>query len=313
MQYTVFPVIDKRVSRIFYGTSSAPFLQGKDCDKLLDAVFEAGINTLDTARKYGQSEKVIGNWLKRSGLDKDVVILSKCAHPGCLNIKRVKEKCIREDLEKSCEYLGRNYIDIYLLHRDDERIPAGEIVEWMNALHREGRIGAFGGSNWKASRVREANEYAERNGLLGFSVSSPYYGLGDMIRDPWLNGTCPITGDKKQSDRDYYIQSGIAVEAFGPLASGFFSGKPLGKIHGWGKTAFYGKENIERLRRAEIMAREKGCSVAQLSLAWLYSSKMNMFSALASVNPVRIKENCAYDSVTLTQEERMYLNLGKEG
>ena len=81
-----------------------------------------------------------------------------------------------------------DYIDIYLLHRDDPAVPASEIVEIFNAMHREGKIGAFGGSNWTHERIQEANAYAKDHGLIPFTVSSPNFGLADQIADPWGGG-----------------------------------------------------------------------------------------------------------------------------
>lgn len=78
--------------------------------------------------------------------------------------------------------LGENYIDIYLLHLDDPDVDVAVPVEVMNALHAEGKIGAFGGSNWTHQRIEEANEYAYRRGLIPFTVSSPNFGLADQVQ-----------------------------------------------------------------------------------------------------------------------------------
>ncbi len=77
---------------------------------------------------------------------------------------------------------GKNYIDIYLLCRDDPDVDVAVPVEVMNALHAEGKIGAFGGSNWTHQRIEEANEYAYRRGLIHVTVSSPNFGLADQVQ-----------------------------------------------------------------------------------------------------------------------------------
>lgn len=172
------------MSRILYGTAIQPFLDGGDGKELLDAVYGMGINTLDTGRVYGKAEQSIGKWMEERGLRDKVVILSKCAHPDVFGKKRVSEKEIRKDFAESSKYLRTDYIDIYLLHRDDPDVDAGEIVEIMNAMHEEGKIGAFGVSNWTHQRIAEANEYAHSHHLIPFTVSSPNFALRSrfMIR-----------------------------------------------------------------------------------------------------------------------------------
>ena len=130
--------VNKPVSRILLGTAVSPMLLGQDADEMLDAAFESGINAFDTARNYGGAERSLGRWLKARGVRKDAVILSKCGHPDG-NGSRVNERAIRDDLSRSLEELQTDDIDIYLLHRDDERVPVGEIVELFNQLKREGR------------------------------------------------------------------------------------------------------------------------------------------------------------------------------
>ena len=169
--------VNKPVSRILLGTAVSPMLLGQDADEMLDAAFESGINAFDTARNYGGAERSLGRWLKARGVRKDAVILSKCGHPDG-NGSRVNERAIRDDLSRSLEALQTDFIDIYLLHRDDKRVPVGEIVELLNALHNEGKIGAFGGSNWTHGRIAAANDYAREHGLTPFAVSSPNFSLG---------------------------------------------------------------------------------------------------------------------------------------
>ena len=107
-----------------------------------------------------EAEHSFGNWLEKSGRREEVVILSKCGHPDAMWNKRVNEKEMRKDLKKSLEELKTDYIDIYMLHRDDPDTEVAVAVETFNAMHEEGNIGAFGASNWTHTRIEEANEYA---------------------------------------------------------------------------------------------------------------------------------------------------------
>lgn len=194
MKYAEIPCVNKKISRILLGTATQPFIMGGDGSELLDAALEAGINTLDMARNYMQAEKSVGDWLEKRGCRDDVVLLSKCGHPSVFGKKRVTEQDIRKDFRKSAEALRTDYIDIYMLHRDDEQVEAGTVVEIFNALHEEGKIGAFGGSNWEYTRIEEANEYAYVHNLIPFCVSSPNFGLAEQIQDPWGGGCVTISG-----------------------------------------------------------------------------------------------------------------------
>ena len=147
MKYANHPYINKKISRIFYGTAMMPFLAGENGNDLLDSMYELGVTAFDIARGYVGAESSVGKWVEERGLREKIVLLSKCAHPDGQGNKRVNEKAIREDFAMSSETLRSDYIDFYLLHRDDPDVPAGEVIEIMNALHAEGKIRAFGGSN----------------------------------------------------------------------------------------------------------------------------------------------------------------------
>ena len=137
MQYAEIPYVEKKVSRTMFGTAAPPFLAGGDGNDLLDAIFSAGVNTFDTARNYELDEKSLGQWMEDRQNRDEVVILSKCGHPSPDGTKRINETDIRKDFTESSGYLKTDYIDIYLLHRDDPDMEVGPIVEIMNALHAE--------------------------------------------------------------------------------------------------------------------------------------------------------------------------------
>ena len=308
--------MDKPVSRILFGTAMQPFQSGGDGKELLDEMFSLGINTFDTARVYGGSEKSLGEWIRSRNLRNKVVIFSKGGHPAG-PVKRISEKAIRRDLETSLEELGTDYIDIYLLHRDDEKIPAGEIVEWLNALHKEGKIGAFGGSNWTHERIARANDYAKAHGLLPFTASSPYLGLADSVCDVW-GGCVSAAGPSGAKERAWYRQTQMPLIAYSAMARGFFSGKftyatrdSMKKVlDRFAVKGYASEENFERLKRAEELAAQKGATAAQISLAWLYHQDINAFAAISTSSKERMSQNIAALSLELTKEECAWLNLG---
>lgn len=308
--------LNKKASSLVYGTAFGDMLYGRECNKALDEAFESGITTFDTARNYAGAEISLGRWLKERGVEKDIVVLSKCAHPNEQG-KRVNEKAIREDFAKSQEYLGIDCIDIYLLHRDDPAVPAGEVVEIMNALKREGKIKVFGGSNWTADRISAANEYAKEHNLTPFSVSSPNFSLARQIQDPWGGGCVTITGDENAAQREYYKKTQMPVFAYTSLGRGLFSGKFLSNerekartvLDGVALKAYDSDDNFERLARCEILAKKLGVTVGQIALKWIFTQGLNTFAIVTMPSKEHIELNKRALDIRLDEKMTKYLNL----
>lgn len=318
MKYKEIPYVDKKVSRIFFGTAMEPFMRGEDCGALLDAVYEMGVNSFDSARAYGKAEQSLGRWLAERSMRERVILLSKCAHPDLVTgQKRVSEKDIRADFEESSRCLNTDFIDIYLLHRDDPEVAAGELIETFNAMHAEGKIGAFGGSNWTHERIEEANEYAYKHNLIPFAVSSPNFGLAEQVGDPWGGGCVSVSGPQGEAARRWYCEKQMPLIAYSSLAHGMFSGKVKSTdseriaelldepaVRGYACDA-----NFERLRRCEELAAKKGCAVSQIAMAWIYGQDLNTFAVVSSTKPERMQSNIDALDIELTQEELRYLDL----
>ena len=186
MKYAEMAYVKIRYPVFFSERRRRRLWKGSAGSELLDFVYGSGITAFDTARVYGQSETLLGKWIEEKNMREKIVILSKCGHPDLKTWeKRVNEKAMWEDLETSLKELRTDFLDIYLLHRDDPDVETGEIVEIFNGMHAEGKIGAFGGSNWTHERIEQANEYAYKHNLIPFTVSSPNFGLADQAGDPW--------------------------------------------------------------------------------------------------------------------------------
>lgn len=318
MKYTHIPYVNKPISRIFYGTAAEPYQSGGDGSALLDSILELGVTTFDTARQYGFAENSLGNWISSRNNREKIVILSKCGHhiPET-GEKRVNEKEMRKDLEQSLTSLQTDYIDIYLLHRDDPDIPVSEIVETFNAMYAEGRIRAFGGSNWTCQRLQEANEYAYKHNLIPFVVSSPHFSLAEQITDPWGGGAVTITGAANESARSWYRKTQIAAVAYSSLGRGLFSGKlkstdyenAASVMDCYAMKGFCSRENFERLRRCEILAAQKSCSIPQIAMSWIFRQNINTFAVVSTSKISRMQENIDALNLELTEQECLYLDL----
>ncbi len=317
MRYGRIPGIDQEVSRIFLGTASAPFSEGGDGSGLLEAALAQGINAIDTARVYGKSENSLGRWLERDDNRRKVVLLSKCGHPSPLGIRRVNPREMRRDLETSLEALRTDYVDIYLLHRDDPSVPVREILETFAAMREEGRIRAFGGSNWSRERLAEANACAEAHGLPPMTVSSPQFGLASQVKDPWGGDCVSISGPAAEEDRAWYRENGMPVVAYSSLGRGMMSGRfrsddlkgARAVMDSFARKGFLYTENLQRLQRCEALAERKGCTVTQIAMSWIFRQGMNVFAVVSCSKPERLKQNAEALEIPLTEEECAWLDL----
>ena len=308
------PNVDKPVSRLVFGTALRLMMQGKDANQLLDQVLAAGINAFDTAADYGDSEASLGNWISARQNRESIVVITKGANTSRWR-KRLTPYDIMSDFMTSLAKLQTDYVDIYFLHRDDTAAPVGPIVEQLSALHAQGKIRAYGGSNWTIDRIEQANEYACKHGLQPFTVSSPSYSLAEMIADP-CRYSVTLSGEQNCAARDWYRKNQMPVFAYSCLGRGFFSGKVKSsdqgraeELIGLGGLEYGFPVNYERLRRAEILAGKYGKSVSQIALAWLVSQPLNLLPVTSTGTISHLQESIDALQLQLTEQERLWLNL----
>ncbi len=311
-KFGTIPGVNKPVSRLIQGTTMA---RDENFYPLFDAALENGLNTFDTAQVYG-NEKVLGGWIKSRNNRDQVNILTKGAHHNDVR-RRVTPFDITADIYDSLGRLGKiDFIDIYILHRDDPSVPVGPIVEVLNEHHKAGRIGAFGGSNWTHTRIKEANEYAKAHGLVPFAISNPNYSMVEMVEEPWAE--CVSIGEPNGREaREWYAaQQDLVLFTWSTLAGGFLSGKvtrDTNELPGGSadlvKRCYYSDANFERLDRATALAAKKGLTIPQIALAYILNQPGNIHTLIAPVTPDEIKQNVVALDVDLSPDEIAYLEL----
>ena len=314
MKYGRIQGLTVPVSRIFLGTAAGALLEGGNADELLDGAAERGVNAFDCARSYGRAEEVLGDWIRRRGNRERMIVLSKCGdiRNGIVKIDR---QVITGQLETSLKALQTEYIDLYLLHRDDPGTPVSEYIDTLNEAKRAGKIRVFGVSNWTVERIREANRYAKENGLEGFGISSPNYGLARQMADLWGGGCVTISGPEHQEDREWYARTGMPVIAYSSLGRGFFSGKfrsddPDGArrvLDPYAQKGYLYPENQIRLRRAEELAAKTGETVPEIAMRYVFSSRMNVFAVVSTSRPERLDGSILACGRPLTGKEAAWL------
>lgn len=313
--YAKIEGIDLPVSRIFFGTAIGSMLMGKHAEALLDAVYASGVNAFDCARGYGLAEKVLGEWIKSRNNRDRIVLLTKCGNVGMGGKVCVNRKVIEKELETSLSTLQTDYIDIYLLHRDDPNTPVSEVIECLNEKKCQGKIKVFGVSNWTHQRIAEANAYADAHGLEGFSVSSPNFGLAEQVQDPWGGACVTISGAVNADARAWYAKNQMPVIAYSSLGRGFFSGKfKSGDYEGAkkvldnaGQKGYLHEVNMTRLAKAEELAARDHMSVSRIAMRYVFSNEMNVFAVVSTTKPDRMQENIAAANALLSAEDVEYL------
>jgi aryl-alcohol dehydrogenase-like predicted oxidoreductase len=317
------PGIEKPVSRLVLGSMIIHTDRLEDSMRLLDDAFSLGITTIDTAHIYGggNSERAIGQWLAARGNREQVVIVSKgCHHNG--DRKRITPFDLRTDLHDSLARLKTTYVDAYLLHRDDPSQPVGPIVEAFNELRSQGKLRAFGVSNWRHDRIQEANDYAAAHGLAGFTLSSPHYSLADQVGDPWGAGCVALSGPRETEAREWYQRTGMVVFPYSSMARGFFSGRlkstdrnrfaETGVVDAACQRAYCFDVNFQRLERVEQLAAETGHTVPQIALAYVLCQPLNIHPLVGAANRGEIESCLSALELDLSPETLAWLDLRRD-
>jgi aryl-alcohol dehydrogenase-like predicted oxidoreductase len=324
MEYGTVTGIEKPVSRIVFGTdrlrsrrrSWLPNWSLKQrAFSLLDKSFERGCNSFDTARMYGESERTLGAWIRQRRNRDEVVIISKGCHPDRSGNPRLSPSDVSHDLHASLKALDTDFIDMYLLHYGHPTMRVEPVLEQLNRHIDEGKIGAIGASNWSHERIARANMFAASNGLQPFSAASVQFSLADWTRPPWP-GAVSLGGDGQSAAKEWYSTQGLSVFAWSSLARGFFSNHydpkspDANPVSRWCATYFGTEENIQRLERARMFAREHHVTVAQVALAYVLCHPLHVFAVVGCTTFAKFAENVAAASLKLDEPTLQWLATG---
>lgn len=295
------------MSKLVIGTMVCDSRDMTTTTPLLDAWVEAGGSGIDTARVYsgGYSERAVGNWLKLRSVRDRIVLIGKGAHPDAKG-SRVNPAAIGEDIATSLELMCTDYIDLYLLHRDDPAVSVGEIVDCLNQHQRSGRIRAFGGSNWTVERVRAANDYAAAHGLEGFAASSPYFGLAVQNEPTWAG--CVMLDEAGWA---WHRDSAFALLPWSSQAGGLFTGRYAEGDGAGGdiERVFYSVGNWERVRRARALAETKGVTANNIALAYVMDQPFPVYPIIGPRTVAELASSLPALDVVLTGDEKRWLDL----
>ena len=278
--------------------------------KVLDAFVEEGLNAIDTADSYstwvpghqgGESETIIGNWVKRSGKRDKVVIATKVGSEIPGQGKGLSKAWIMRQAEASLKRLQTDHIDLYQSHRDDPSTPVAETLEAYAQLIQQGKVRAIGCSNFTVERVRESLATSQKHGWPGYESLQPNYNLYE--RAAYETTLEPLA-----------IQEKLGVIPYYALASGFLTGKyrsqdDLAKSpRGQAVKKYLNDRGFRILQALDQVAERYQAKPAQIALAWLMARPSITAPIASATSAQQLKELAQATRLELDRESIEKLN-----
>jgi aryl-alcohol dehydrogenase-like predicted oxidoreductase len=275
---------------------------------ILDACLAAGFNTIDTADIYsvfipgnkgGESETVIGRWLKRTGQRDRVIIATKVGMemaPGKTGLSR---RHILASVEESLRRLQTDYIDIYFAHQDDPSTPLEETLSTFAELVEQGKVRTIGASNYSAARLREALGESARLGLPRYELLQPHYNLSERT-------------DYERELEPLCQQESLGVTPYFALASGFLTGKYRSPAdfskspRGGRMNKLLNERGLRILDALDRVGVRYEASPAQVALAWLMA-RPSITAPIASATTVAQARDITAAATLLLDEDAVDL------
>jgi aryl-alcohol dehydrogenase-like predicted oxidoreductase len=254
---------------------------------LLDRFVASGFNLIDTADIYsrwvpghvgGESESIVGNWLKRHGKRDQVVIATKVGMDMGPGKKGLRKATILQAVEDSLRRLQTDYIDLYQSHIDDGDTPLDETLEAYAQLVKQGKVRVIGASNYSAQRLQQAMRVSHQYGYPSYQCLQPEYNL--YQRADFENTLEPVC-----------VAHGLGVICYYSLASGFLTGKyrsqqDLSKsVRGAGVAKYMNERGFRILAALDEVAKQHASRPARVALAWLIA-RPSITAPIASATTV---------------------------
>jgi aryl-alcohol dehydrogenase-like predicted oxidoreductase len=255
--------------------------------ELLDRAAAAGLNTIDTADSYsswvpgnvgGESESILGKWLKRSGRRDATVVITKAGSAVGPYKKDLTARHILAAAEDSLRRLQTDRIDVYFSHWPDRSTPIDETLGAYQTLIRQGKVRAIGASNYSAEELHEALEAARKAQLPRYEVVQPEYNLYNR-------------GNFEGGLREFCVREELGVITYFSLASGFLTGKyrspadfsrsPRGQMIG----KYLDARGLRILNALDSLAQSQRASQSEIALAWLMA-QVGVTAPIASATSV---------------------------
>jgi aryl-alcohol dehydrogenase-like predicted oxidoreductase len=262
---------------------------------ILDAFVDKGLDFIDTADVYskwapgnkgGESETIIGNWIKKSGKRDKIILATKVGKPMAEDKKGLSKDYIIKAVEASLKRLQTDYIDLYQSHDDDRETPLLETLETFTDLIKQGKVRAIGASNYSSNRLREALQVSKDNGLARYECLQPEYNLYE--REHYETALEPAC-----------LENNVGVINYYSLASGFLTGKyrseaDLSKsARGSGVKKYLNHRGFKILNTLDEVAAQYNTKPATIALAWVLA-RLGITAPIASATSIKQLEEIAH-------------------
>ena len=278
--------------------------------RLLDTFVAAGFNLIDTAGTYsrfapgnrgGESETIIGKWLKRGDRRDKVVIATKVGSEMGSNKKGLSKVYIMNAAEDSLRRLQTDYIDLYQSHRDDPNTPLDETLEAYARLMKQGKVRAIGASNYSAARLSYALALGRRHELPRYECLQTEYNLYER-------------GEYEETLEPVCIENGLGVLSYFSLASGFLTGKyrsaadVMNKARGDSVKKYLNERGLRILDALSQVARRLHATPAQIALAWLMARPTVTAPIASATSLPQLNELIGATKLQLDEASMKFLN-----
>jgi aryl-alcohol dehydrogenase-like predicted oxidoreductase len=283
--------------------------------EILDRAADAGLNTLDTADSYsawvpgnvgGESEALIGKWLKRSGRRESTVLITKVGSALGRFKKDLTAKHILAAVEDSLQRLQTDHIDIYFSHFPDPSTPIEETLGAYRTLIDQGKVRAIGASNYDVEQLQQALQTSDRKSLPRYAALQPEYNLYNRAT---FEGAL----------RDLCVREDLGVITYFSLAAGFLTGKYRSKAdlaksrRGQAVAKYLNDRGTRILNALDSVSRAHDAQPSEVALAWLMAQS-GVTAPIASATSIEQLESLIRSTqLTLTQSDVAALNTASRG
>lgn len=310
MQKKILGTTGLTISPIVFGGNVFGWtLDEKESFEMLDKVFERGFTTLDTADSYshwapgnsgGESETIIGNWLKKRGNRKEITIATKVGSNPGKEGRDVSKKYIIKAAEDSLRRLQTDHIDLYFTHWDNENTPVEETLEAYRQLMEQGKVLHTGASNLTPERIKASLKAAENSDLPAYEVLQPEYSL--VEKEKFETQYRPIAKENRMGVLTYFS-----------LASGFLSGKyrEPKDIKGAREEMirkYFNEEGLRVLQTLDDISEKHEVSNAAVALRWLMQRPEVSAPIASATKEEHLQAFEEAVNIKLSQEEMESLN-----
>ncbi|MCY0969272.1 aldo/keto reductase [Chryseobacterium wangxinyae] len=284
-------------------------LDEKQSFDILDQFSGAGFNFVDTADTYswwvngkgGQSEEIIGKWMRQRGNRNDLVIATKVGSETKEHGFDISKKHILKSVDESLARLQTDHIDLYYTHFDDNKTPVEETLEAYDEVIKAGKVRYIAASNVSPERLKESFEVAEKNNLPKYVALQPHYNL--------------LEREKFETEyADLVKEYDLSVFTYWSLAAGFLTGKyrteeDLAKsTRGEGVRKYLNEKGIEVLKALDEISEKHATTQASVALAWLLANPLVTAPIVSATSESQLKTLFEAPKLSLNSDDMELLN-----